>query len=59
MAVELTHDGRALIEAVMPDSRAIYAMVVDRFGQDKVNALLDLLAELEAINTDIEIELGV
>ena len=43
--VSLTDQGRALIAAVLPDSRDVYARIEAEFGRDKIEALLDLLDE--------------
>lgn len=46
--IALTPAGQALIDAVLPDSRAIYAAIERRFGKEQVTVLLDLL---EALST--------
>lgn len=46
--VSSTPAAAAIIEEVLPDSRKVYAMIEERFGREKINALLDLLEELEA-----------
>ena len=50
--LKLTPAGEAIIAKVLPDSAKIYAMIIERFGRAKVEALLDLLEALEAINDD-------
>ena len=48
--LKLTAAGEAIIAEVMPDSAKIYAMLQERFGPEKIAALLDLLEALQAIN---------
>ena len=47
--LSLSVSGHALIRAVSPDSRMVYAMIEDRYGEDRVAALLHLLDELAEI----------
>lgn len=42
----ITTAGRQIIEEVAPESGLIYEAIVRRFGQKKLNQLLDLLEEL-------------
>lgn len=44
--------GQAVIDAVMPDSRRVYADIDARFGAKRVDALLDMLEELAALKLD-------
>ena len=46
--IALSAAGQELIDAVLPDSRAIYAAIETRFGRDQVTALLELLDRLSA-----------
>lgn len=48
IVIEIADAGRRLIAEVMPESRAIYAEMESRFGRDRIEALLDMLQELNA-----------
>lgn len=47
--LELAPAGRAMIEEVMADSRRIYADIYARFGEERVEELLDMLDDLAAL----------
>lgn len=49
--VEITGDGRALIEANLPTSIALLDDVRSKMGPDRYDALLDLLNELDSIDS--------
>lgn len=44
--------GTALIRAVTPESRAVYAEIEARYGRDRMERLLDLLGELAALKPE-------
>lgn len=44
--------GTAMIEAVMPDSRRVYAEIDARFGRERVDMLLDMLDDLASIKLE-------
>lgn len=44
--------GLALIHAVTPGSRAVYAEIQARYGKERLERLLDLLGELAALKPD-------
>jgi DNA-binding MarR family transcriptional regulator len=46
----ITDAGRALIVAHMAESNAIFARLERDFGQEKLEQLLDLLDELQALD---------
>jgi homoprotocatechuate degradation regulator HpaR len=48
--LSLAPKGVALIREVTPESRAIYAELEGRFGVERIDALLDLLGELVALD---------
>jgi homoprotocatechuate degradation regulator HpaR len=47
--LSLSGSGAALIRAVTPESRAVYAELEQRFGARRMDQLLDLLGELAAL----------
>ena len=47
--LSLTEPGAALIREVTPESRAVYAELEERFGAERMQELLDLLADLAAL----------
>lgn len=49
--LSVTPEGRSLIDAVTPESGAIYAAIKGRLGQDRYEALLDLLEAIVEIET--------
>lgn len=49
--LSITPEGRDLIDAVTPESGAIYAAIKGRLGQDRYEALLDLLEAIVEIET--------
>jgi homoprotocatechuate degradation regulator HpaR len=48
IVVEISDAGHRLIADVMPESRVIYAEMEARFGRARIDALLDMLQELNA-----------
>lgn len=52
LLIDLTPLGHTLIERIVPESRAIYKMFEDHFGKEKISMLLELLNELQDVNTD-------
>ncbi len=44
--IEITGDGRKLIDDNIPESNRIFARLEAEFGKDRIEALLDLLNEL-------------
>jgi homoprotocatechuate degradation regulator HpaR len=48
----LTAAGQAVIDEVMPDSRRVYADIDQRFGEERIEQLLDMLDELAALKLD-------
>ena len=48
----LTPAGQAVIDEVMPDSRRVYADIDQRFGEERIEQLLDMLDELAALKLD-------
>lgn len=50
--LKLSPAGHALIDAVMPDSRRVYAEIDARFGAERVEELLELLDELASLKLD-------
>lgn len=49
IVIELGEGGHKLINAVVPESRAIYAEMEARFGRERIDALLDMLQALNAV----------
>ncbi len=47
--VKITAMGRQILEANMGTSLAIYTTIEEQMGQDKLDQLLDLLEELQAV----------
>jgi homoprotocatechuate degradation regulator HpaR len=45
--IDLTTQGRDSIEAALPESQRIYAELETTIGRDKIEALLDLLEEVQ------------
>ncbi len=45
--LEITTLGLSFIESAIPESTTIHQAIEARFGQEKLNVLLDLLAEVE------------
>lgn len=45
--LEITPLGLSFIESAIPESTTIHQAIEARFGQEKLNVLLDLLAEVE------------
>ena len=50
--LSLSESGHAILRAVSPDSRKVYAMIEDRFGKDRMAALLDLLDVLSELGSE-------
>lgn len=50
--VQVTSNGSALIEANLETSMILVQQLRDRMGGDRYEALLDLLNELDAVNSD-------
>ncbi|MDK4742166.1 homoprotocatechuate degradation operon regulator HpaR [Rhizobium sp. LEGMi198b] len=50
--MRITPAGRALIDAVMPESLKVYADIGERFGPQRVEQLLDMLDELAALKLE-------
>lgn len=50
--LKLAPPGRAIIDAVMPDSRRVYAEIDARFGASRVEELLGMLDDLAALKLD-------
>lgn len=50
--LRLAPAGEAIIRAVMPDSRKIYGDLEARFGQERMETLLELLDELASYDDD-------
>lgn len=47
--VKITDAGRQILEANLGTSLAIYSTIEEQMGQDKLDQLLDLLEELQAV----------
>ena len=50
--LEITDDGRALLRAAAPESNAIFARLVERYGRERMDRLLDLLNELSELELE-------
>lgn len=48
--LQITPAGLKIINEVSPDSRTIYTALEQRFGRDRIDALLDMLDELATLN---------
>lgn len=53
--LSITDKGIALIEAVAPESRNIYAELRERYGNERYEALLDFLEDLTKLQEETEI----
>lgn len=52
--LQITPDGRAVIEEVMPESLKVYADIDARFGAERVEQLIDMLEELTTLRLEGE-----
>lgn len=50
--LELTPKGRRFMEEIVPHARAIYKRIEDSYGVERLESLLDLLAELSVIGIE-------
>lgn len=49
--LQITAAGRRVIAAVVPESRKIYHALEERYGQQRIEILLDMLDDLASIDT--------
>lgn len=50
--LQITSAGQAIVEDVMPESRKVYADIDARFGEERVEKLLDMLEELASLKLE-------
>jgi homoprotocatechuate degradation regulator HpaR len=50
--LDITDEGRALMSAAAPQSKAIFARLEERFGRENMDRLLDLLNDMSALDLD-------
>ena len=46
LILDITEDGRSLLDSVTPKSAAVYREIEERFGAERLDQLLDLLEEI-------------
>ncbi|TWB58329.1 MarR family transcriptional regulator [Rhizobium sp. ERR 922] len=50
--LQITPAGQAIVEDVMPESQKVYADIDARFGEERVEKLLDMLEELASLKLE-------